>query len=401
MTITNLPSANEAISPSPQQQEGLTVLCAWRKEFLKALNTNKKLRNVVSTGPDTYCTYTGNDSYNYKITINSTNYTATCYPLGAKWNNDYLLQRETAFVESCFKKCTSDIRLCFEPLNGGSDIDWKVLWENEPKPNPIFDGNSRTMMIKIDLQHLKGKCDAGLGYDIGRWPGLVYPSEFEDFSNSEFRNRITSEEWRRLDEEFAAVWNGNTKASDDTRNCINCCACIGFMCILPLFPYCWLRATETKRLRAIATLLAKVNKYVFRPRDMFMKLRVEFRIVVGTDVYGRNPERIVERIEPDYYFLIAVGQDEVRTLERQDILDWEGYDEIATRCGQRSLFNKDEEWDKVKEFELITEQIIEEDEEFNQRWPAPPSVLVPEIGDCNGSSKTTTLSVYPGNSNPF
>ena len=53
-----------------------------------------------------------------------------------------------------------------------------------------------------------------------------------------------------------------------------------------------------------------------------------------------------------------------------------GLDEIATRCGQRSLFNKDEEWDKVKEFELITEQIIEEDEEFNQRWPAPPSVLV-------------------------
>ena len=258
--------------------------------------------------------------------------------------------------------------------------------------NPIFDGNSRTMMIKIDLQHLKGKrlCDAGLGYDIGRWPGpgLVYPSEFEDFSDSELRNCITSDEWRRLDEEFAAVWNGNTKASDGTRCCINWCAYIGVMCILPMLPYCWLRATETKCLRAIATLLAKVNKYVFRPRDMFMKLRVEFRIVVGTDEYGGQ----TETVEPDYYFLIAVGQDEVRTLERQDILDWEGYDEIATSCGQRSLFSKDEEWDKVKEFELITEQIIEEDEEFNQRWPAPRSVLVPEIGDCNGSSETTTLS---------
>ena len=114
MTITNLPSANETISPSPRQQEevagtqpsnsstwSLTVLRAWRNEFLKALNTNKKLRNVVSTGPDTYCAYTGNDSYNYKIAIDSTNYTATCYPLGGKWNNDYLLQRETAFVESC------------------------------------------------------------------------------------------------------------------------------------------------------------------------------------------------------------------------------------------------------------------------------------------------------------
>ena len=154
MTITNLPSANETISPSPRQQEEVdgtqpSNSSTWSNEFLKALNTNKKLRNVISTGPDTYCAYTGNDSYNYKIAIDSTNYTATCYPLGGKWNNDYLLQRETAFVESCLKKCTSDIRPCFEPLNGGSDIDWKVLWENEPRFEPLDGGSDIDWKVSI------------------------------------------------------------------------------------------------------------------------------------------------------------------------------------------------------------------------------------------------------------
>jgi len=94
------------------------------------------------------------------------------------------------------------------------------------------------------------------------FPSSGYPTQ------SIFRSHITETEWNRLNDEFLQIWN-ETKASR-----IHVLAKVLFLfpgvylCCIPTW---WVYNLAEKRESAMQELVAKVNKYIFRPRNMYMK----------------------------------------------------------------------------------------------------------------------------------
>ena len=146
-------------------------------------------------------------------------------------------------------------------------------------------------------------------------------------------------EWNRLDAEFPTVWN-NTKVSHTSVFC-KC---------LSLFPSVYLLCIPTWRIfkraqqreEEMQELVAKVNNYIFRPRNMYMKEMTDMSYNMG---FGGWVEMA--------WYEIALTQDKIARLEQIDTFDM---DAVYAFC-----------WRDTSN-DHVNENSVETDEEFQFRW---------------------------------
>ena len=148
-----------------------------------------------------------------------------------------------------------------------------------------------------------------------------------------FRNRFSQDAWNRLDNEFLNVWN-STLASNTSWGC-KCLAIFPGIYLLCV-PFCYVSNMAEKREKAMHEVVAKANKYIFRPRGMFMKERV---IAEGHDSSRREIA----------WYEIALTPGEVSRLEKQKTYEVGGY----CCCDPN---------------DYVTEDTVEEDLDFQRRW---------------------------------
>lgn len=144
----------------------------------------------------------------------------------------------------------------------------------------------RTDMIKLTFDKSDGDPNKMFVAEKDS-PFFSDPDNCLDFScNNKLSDHLSQQEWTCLDKEFLSVWNSERASRTPVwkKHCTPWGAIGLWFCIWPcIFAY-WLNNTEKKRDLAIARTVAKANKYIFRPRNMFMKLRVEFRkLSIQTD----------------------------------------------------------------------------------------------------------------------
>lgn len=106
---------------------------------------------------------------------------------------------------------------------------------------------------------------------------------FKDDYPSQFRGKISIEEWYRLNEEFKDIWNSSHETQVEEQHSVYFCfvrwVMICTCCLVLLFPpfwcmwylvwACWDDRGIT-RYDQINTVVKKANKYIFVPRGMFM-----------------------------------------------------------------------------------------------------------------------------------
>ena len=151
-----------------------------------------------------------------------------------------------------------------------------------------------------------------------------------------FRDRFSQDAWNRLDNEFLNVWN-STLASNTSWEWKAYALCPGL--ILLCVPICYV-ANMAKRDKAMYEVVAKANKYIFRPRGMYMKERV---IAEGSD---SSREEIA-------WYEIALTPWEVSRLENAKT-----YQVGCNCCGDPN--------------DYVTEDTVEEDLDFQRRWSGGP-----------------------------
>ena len=204
-------------------------------------------------------------------------------------------------------------------------------------------------------------------------PFFCDPFNYLDFSRPELRCRISEEEWKRLDEEFLEVWNNHPASTMAIwkKRWVRVCSLLWMCLVLPYFIWKWLWSRETDRELAIATLVEKANKYILRPRGILMKRRIEFRRYrQHVDGY---PD--MDSMMTDGVFYLAIGREQIKTLEGLDLIDWDSYDALTDNLEEaycscyRSCF-------KYKKFHAITEESVGEDLALAQRWPIPSNLPV-------------------------
>ncbi len=153
-----------------------------------------------------------------------------------------------------------------------------------------------------------------------------------------FRDRFSKDEWSRLDNEFLDAWN-STLASTTPGVCKGLALFPGMY--LLAIPTCWLCNITEKRDRSMHAVVAKANKYIFRPRGMYMKER---SITVSSG-NGNSQEETA-------WYEIALTPVEVSRLQKETSFEAPGG---CFCCGDPN--------------DYVTEDTVEEDLDFQRRWP--------------------------------
>jgi len=145
----------------------------------------------------------------------------------------------------------------------------------------------------IILEKIKGHGRLCKGRVVSTFFKSGYPTQ------KLFRDKLSEHDWQRLDSEFVDVWN-ESKVS----NISKACKIVSFFpgAYLLCVPLCWLGKLSEKRDAAMQEVLAKVNKYIFRPRGIFMKKR---------SVTESAGDTMVEMA----WYEIALTPDEIKRLE--------------------------------------------------------------------------------------
>jgi hypothetical protein len=170
----------------------------------------------------------------------------------------------------------------------------------------------------------------------------AYPSQ------QHLRHRMPEQEWNRLDSEFLEAWN-HCKASKFSTCCLWMAVFPGIL--LLGIPVIWVCSIVGKRRTAMEQHVAKVNKYILRPRGMFMKEQTHLIQVEDGYAWGSSWYEIaltpfeVDRLEksPYEYFISEVPS----------FVSWLG-GEIKPSTRER-----------------VTEETVEDDPAFQGRWHAP------------------------------
>ena len=151
-----------------------------------------------------------------------------------------------------------------------------------------------------------------------------------------FRDRFSQDEWTRFDNEFLDVWN-SARASTTPGVCKVLAIFPGsyLLCI----PLCWLCSITEKRDISMHAVVAKANKYIFRPRGMYMKERF---IIVGS---GKHQEETA-------WYEIALTPGEISRLEKEKSVEGQA---SGTCCSGPE--------------DYVTEDTVEDDLDFQRRWP--------------------------------
>jgi len=177
-----------------------------------------------------------------------------------------------------------------------------------------------------------------------------------------FRSLITEEEWKKLNQEFVDVWN-LYEATGPLSFLGVCCTYTGLGVFALCIPCCWLSSLLEKRRKAIQAVVAKANKYIFRPRGMFMKER---SILYSEPAYLGDILGILGDMDsgsPDQqvsWYEVAMTPTEIDRLEKQK----SHTTEFGTWycCGNPNKY--------------VTDNTVEEDLEFKRRWPLPDMSLI-------------------------
>ena len=168
----------------------------------------------------------------------------------------------------------------------------------------------------------------------------AYPSQ------QHLRDRMTEQEWNRLDNEFFEAWNACTASKFSS--CCFIMACFPGILLLGI-PVIWLFYITGNRRAAMEQLVAKVNKYALRPRGMFMKEQcLSIRTSEGT-THGAT------------WHESALSPFEVDRLEKLPHTCF-----FAVNAAGGFVYQKV----RPKE-DRVTEETVEEDPAFQGRWPAP------------------------------
>ena len=248
-------------------------------------------------------------------------------------------------------------------------VDEEVHLSPRSRVEPVANNQGVGLTIKLNFD--KSKEDGAAMFVAQKdAPFFSDPEGQLNFSrDSRLSQHMTEEEWRRLDQEFLTVWNSHRASQTPVwKKALAVWGGVGcFFCVLPLFyTYKVLKMDEQRNL-AIAETVAKANKYVFAPRGMFMKLRIEFRHLTlkGNDALYTNDANM---LLADECYYVAIGPDAIKSLKRQDIYDWDSFEAVADcmdRCCGFTKYNYNRDAEK---FRNITAETIEEDREFKQRW---------------------------------
>ena len=177
-----------------------------------------------------------------------------------------------------------------------------------------------------------------------------------------FRSLITEKEWKRLNQEFVDVWN-SFEATGPLPFLGVCCTYTGLGMFFLCIPCCWLSSLLEKRKKAVQVVVAKANKYIFRPRGMFMKERSILYsepdyLSLSGDFSGGGPDTVS-------WYEIAMTPTEIDRLEKQKSHTTESG--TCYCCGNPNKY--------------VTDNTVEEDLEFKHRWPLPDMSLIGTEGE--------------------
>ena len=125
------------------------------------------------------------------------------------------------------------------------------------------------------------------------------------------RARLSRKEWDRMDQELTEAWN-SCRASKVSCS-LKCCLMFPVVYFLGI-PLCYLIRITNERAYKLAVAIGKVNKYIFRPRGMFLK---EQSVTVYTSntfghVAGSGHH---ERGEEYVWYEIALEPGQINRLE--------------------------------------------------------------------------------------
>lgn len=156
-------------------------------------------------------------------------------------------------------------------------------------------------------------------------------------------SRLSLNEWNMLQKEFTDVWN-EEKYSKCNPACVTCAIFPGayLLCI----PLCLVTSKYEKRDQAMHEVVAKVNKYILRPRGMFMK---RFMVVEG----GGESQKEIK------WYEIGLTEQEITRMENK--LTYDG--SSCNCCGGKGPND------------YITEDTVKADVAFQSRWPVPNLIL--------------------------